>query len=372
VGCFRERERAVDALLVCVLLATVAGMLYFGVRPKGYRPGNNAQWLREGPGISFDRFGVAHSGLVDFAALEEGGFSVVFAIRPEISGRPDFRFFMVAHDGDDARQLVIGQWRSWIVAMNGDDYDARRKTRRISVDLAQSETVAWVAFTSGDEGTRVYLNGRLHRTDPLLRLAWPNAGGSARLVLGNSIYGRHPWRGELRGLAVFGQVLDEERVGALFQEWRDAGKFAFDARSGLHMLFPLVEGAGEIAHDRSGNGIHIEIPARMRMLQKEFLVLWYQVENKKDFVLDVVLNFFGFWPLGFVLAATLNRGRWFNKYSWQAAILFCFVFSFSLETAQVWMPSRHSHLLDLVLNTAGGAAGVGVYAAARRKLGFSG
>jgi VanZ family protein len=364
---FRDRDRASYALLVFLLLAIISGMLYFGLRPKGYRPDNNVQWAEKGPGISFNRFSIAYTGSEDFSPSQEDGFSVVFAIQPEISSRPDYRILMVVHDGDDERQLMIGQWRNWIVAMNGDDYDARRRVRRISADFAGAEDTVWVAFTSGKAGTRAYLNGNVTKTDPLLQLNWPNEGGQARMVVGNSIYGRHPWRGELSGLAVFGHALDSEGVGILFDEWQNSGMFDFSGYSGLKMLYPLSEGSGEIAYDQSGNGIHLQIPSKMHILKKEVLApTWHLGENTSDFLLDIFLNYFGFWPLGFFLAAVLKRGRLLRKYYWQGAILLCLGFSLSIEVAQVWLPSRYSHLLDLVLNTMGGATGVLLYVKGRR------
>lgn len=363
----RDRDKASYAILLVLLPAIIAGMLYFGLRPKGIWPDNNVQWVAEGPGISFDRFAVAYTDSVDFSRLQENGFSIVVAVHPEISSRPDYRILMVVHDGDDARQLVIGQWRNWLVAMNGDDYDARRKARRINVDFAGANGAVLVAFTSGEGGSRVYLNGQLIKTEPSLHLNWPNDGGRARLVVGNSIYGRHPWRGELTGLAVFRSVLDAESIDALFGKWRDSGQFAFSGQEGLKMLYPLSEGAGEIAYDSSGNSIHLQVPSRMPILKKEVLArTWHLAENTSDFVLDVLLNFFGFLPLGFVLAAVLERSRRHRKYYWQAAVIFCFGFSLSLEVAQAWLPSRYSHLLDLVLNTLGGAMGVCLYVKGRR------
>lgn len=348
--------------------AIIAGMLFFGLRLKGYRPANNLQWIDVGPGIAFDRFAVAYTDEKDFSSLQESGFSVVFAARPDLSGRAGFRFIMAAHDGDDGRQLLIGQWRSWLIAMNGDDYDNRRKVKRISVEIADSKETVLVALASGERGTSVYVDGQLQRTDPSLRLRWPNANGAARLVLGNSIYGRHPWRGELSGLAVFGCALDDEGAGALFRQWKRTGKFAFSDEDGLKMLFPFDEGAGEIAHDRSGNGIHLAMPSRMRILKKEMLVPpWRNATNQSGFVPDAAVNFFGFWPLGFFLSAMLARTRRFRKNYWQVTVLFCFAFSLSLEVGQVWVPSRSSDMLDLILNTLGGGTGAMVYAVLRSR-----
>jgi VanZ family protein len=373
-GTFNNGKRACNWVLAGVLAAIIVGMLYFGLRPKGYsyNPVNNVKWAQEGPGLAFGRYAVAYTGLQDFSALTQNGFSVVFAVHPQIPSRPDYRILMMVHDGDDLRQLVVGQWRTWIVAMNGDDYNARGNVRRLSVHLPDSEDAVWVAFTSGESGTSVYLNGQLSKTDPLLNLRWPNEGAQARLVVGNSIYGRHSWHGELTGLAVFEEALDAKSVSWLFDQWRQTGKFAHWPQDGLKMLFPLVEGKGDTAYDRSGNSIDLQVPSQMKILQKEVLArTWHLGENTRDFVLDVVLNFFGFWPLGFFLAAALARNRRLRQYYWLAAILFCFGFSLAIEVGQIWLPARFSHLLDLVLNTTGGAVGVGVYVWVRKEFELS-
>jgi len=360
---FKNRFLGEGFILACIVLIIIALMLYFGLRPKGYQPANNLQWVDGGPGIAFDRFAVAYTDEGDFSFLQQSSFSVVFAARPELSGRAGFRFIMAAHDGDDGRQLLIGQWRSWLIAMNGDDYDNSRKVKRISVEIAHSDGPVFVVLASGEGGTSVYVNGQLQRTDPSLRLRWPNADGAARLVVGNSVYGRHPWQGELLGLAVFGYALDEDGAGALFREWKETGKFAFSDADGLKMLFPFDEGAGEIAHDRSGSGLHLAMPSRMRILKKEMLVPpWRNATNQSGLVLDAAVNFFGFWPLGFFLSAMLARTRRFQKCYWQVTVLFCLAFSLSLETVQVWVPSRSSDMLDLILNTLGGGTGAMVYA----------
>ena len=53
----------------------------------------------------------------------------------------------------------MGQWRSWLIVMNGDDYAYREKTNRISVDAASSApTTRFVTITSGQEGTEISIS----------------------------------------------------------------------------------------------------------------------------------------------------------------------------------------------------------------------
>jgi glycopeptide antibiotics resistance protein len=66
-----------------------------------------------------------------------------------------------------------------------------------------------------------------------------------------------------------------------------------------------------------------------------------------------------FIPVGALLAATLPR-----RMQWLALIL-VLVLAAGLETAQLLLAERRSSILDVVLNTAGGAVGVGLTAAVR-------
>ena len=247
--------------------------------------------------------------------------------------------------------------------MNGDDYDNRRKVKRISVEIADSKETVLVALASGEGGTSVYVDGRLERTDRSLRLTWPDGSGGTRLVVGNSVSGRHPWRGELFGLGVIGSPLDEDDVADLVGQWQDRGEFTFYRNEGFQMLFPFTEGSGEIAYARSGNGIHLQLLARMQILKKEMLVPpWRNWSRQSGLGLDVALNFFGFWPLGFFLCALVAGTRRFGRHPLPVTVLFCFAFSLFLETVQVWVPSRSSDMLDLIMNTLGGGAGAMIYA----------
>jgi hypothetical protein len=61
-------------------------------------------------------------------------------------------------------QLLLGQWRSWIIAMNGDDYDHKRRVKRVSVNSAsRSPAIQFITLTTGKDGTKVYIDGQIIR-----------------------------------------------------------------------------------------------------------------------------------------------------------------------------------------------------------------
>lgn len=377
----KQRDRVTAGLLVLVV-SLVMVMGYFGLRPKGYRPQNGAHWLPAEAGLSFDGHGIAFTERFELKRLLDNEFSVVMALKPDVDEDSSFRFIVVAHDGSDSRQLVIGQWRNLIIALNGDDYNALRKTRRITAAISGSDGAQLVILTTGTNGTRLYVNGELKRYHAQMRLHWPGgadyagAGGTdtvgARLVVGNSVYGSHPWSGELTGLAVFARPLQEAAVAELYASWIKTGSFAAfgtpisDSETRLatqspEILYSFSEVAGNIAYDSSGNGLDLRIPPRMRILQKKVLApptrLWKNTEDWSLLVVDVALNFFGFIPLGFAMAMLLRRIKKTRHHYWIGACAFCIALSLVFELTQVWIPTRSSDLLDLILNSMGGAAG---------------
>lgn len=371
----QRKDKTYYAILAGLFLI-VAVLSFFGLRPKEYLPENGARWLRPGPGLVFENFGIAHTAPADFAPLADSGFSIVMAIRPTPGLRKAFRFIMVVHDGEDKRQLVIGQWERSLIIMNGDDYSGRRKTPRIianmGANLDNDPQAVFVVLTSDDSGTRIYLNGVLIRHQPALRLKWPSTGERARLVMGNSVRGRDPWAGSLSGLAVFAGALDPAAISSLHKRWRAEGHFTLADMAAIRLFYPFLEGHGTIAYDRGGSGIHLELPNRMPVLKKEVLTLpgrtWWSVNHAELFALDLSLNLIGFIPLGFFMAALLHRTQRFQKRHRLLSVIFCFVLSLTFELTQVWLPSRHSDMVDLMLNVVGGVIGVWLYTWAGRRL----
>jgi VanZ family protein len=83
---------------------------------------------------------------------------------------------------------------------------------------------------------------------------------------------------------------------------------------------------------------------------------------------DVVANVLGYMPLGFFLAlSALRTGK--GKFAFRFAVLVALSLSFTMESLQVYLPSRVPSNLDLVLNIAGAALGA-LSAWALEKLGF--
>jgi hypothetical protein len=342
-------------------------ILAAGLKPRGFRHANNVSWIKDQAGIRFGRLGIAFtnpfndSSPAKFSGIDD--FSLEIALKPAGYRGHRFKFILALHSGKDSEQLVIGQWLSWFIVMNGDDYAYRRKTKRISVKAANavsaSPTARFVTITSGKGGTRIYLDGEHLRTQKDLLLKIP-PGGNARLLLGNSVYGRHPWQGDIYGLALYRHTITSREAADHFQRWAKDRSFSYAEDGNAFALYLFDEKAGPAALDHAGGNRHLEIPPRMQVLEKRFLAPpWKGIRFNRSYIADMIINYFGFIPFGFIFFATLIRfGETFEKHGAFITVAFCFSVSLALEIIQAWMPSRSSHMLDLLLNTLGGWSGV--------------
>jgi len=345
-------------------------ILAAGLKPRGFRLTNKVSWIKDQTGIRFSRFGIAFTNpFNDSSPAKISGtddFSLEIALKPAGYRGHRFKFILSLHNGKDSEQLVIGQWLSWFIVMNGDDYAYRRKTKRISVEAANavsaSPTARFVTITSGKEGTRIYLDGEHLRTQKDLVLKIP-PGGNAMLLVGNSVYGKHPWQGDIYGLALYKHAITSREAADHFQRWAEDRSFAYAEDKNAFALYLFDEKAGPAALDHAGGNLHLEIPRRMQVLEKRILAPpWKGLRFNRSYIADMILNYFGFIPFGFILFATLIRfGETFEKQGVFITVAFCFSVSLALEIAQAWMPSRSSHMLDLMLNTLGGWSGVMSY-----------
>lgn len=353
--------------LVGLSVAVLFGILFFGLWPKGFNFSNDVTWITEQPGIRFSGYGIAYTDPIKELSKEddsgENGFSVEIALKSSSYHEDGFNFILALHNGKDSNQLLVGQWHSSIIVMNGDDYNHRRRTKRIAVKLAEvPPTTRFVTITTGKDGTSIYLDGQLNRTKRDLTLKIPE-NGKSRLLLGNSVYGKHSWEGDVYGLAFYRYILTDQDVAMHFDNWFKGQNFLFAMKYKPFVLYLFDEKGDKRAFDHAGEKHDLEIPSRMQILDKNVLSLtWDRLNFDSRFIRDIIMNLIGFIPLGFFLNATfVKAGGSFERHGVLTTVVFCFTVSLAIEILQAWMPSRSSDCLDLLLNTLGALLGVMIY-----------
>ncbi len=76
----------------------------------------------------------------------------------------------------------------------------------------------------------------------------------------------------------------------------------------------------------------------------------------------------GFIPLGAVMYCWLLQSNVLHKrYELVAIVAGCFLFSLAVESTQMWLPFRHSSVLDVLCNTLGAYLGVLLLMKARKR-----
>ncbi|MGA1842085.1 MAG: VanZ family protein [bacterium] len=354
--------------LTYLFLTILSGILFFGLRPKGFYFSNNARWNNDHTGIHFDKYSMAYtdSSFVPFGSHSDipSSLSVEIALKPAIMYDDRFKIILVLYNGDDSKQFLIGQWHSSIIFMNGNDYSGKQKTKRLAVREALLPLKKrFLTITSGEGGTKVYIDGQLAGAKKDLLLKVPNESARARLILGNSAYGNHYWIGDIYGLAIYGHKLTAKDAKFHFKRWIKEQNFSFAKDAEPEALYILNERSGELAFDQAGGNHHLQMPSKMHILRREVLGLpWNGIKIGRSFLIDIFLNILGFIPLGFLLnAILLNKNGFFEKHSCLITVSFCFLISLVIEFAQSWVPSRSSQMLDLILNTFGAYLGVMFY-----------
>lgn len=339
-------------------------ILFFGIRFKDATLANQVERLPDRAGLHFGHYGMAYC-LKAFESdanrpLSATGLSFELAVRADALTGDRFQILMMLHGGRDVEQLLIGQWHASLIVMHGNDYDGSRGEKRVGVeDALPARVERLVTITSDSRGTRIFIDGQPVANTTSLALKVPNRNLSTALVVGNSVNAHHSWNGDLFGLAIYEHALASETVANHFRQWKKTRDFSMSVAEQPTFLYLFNETQGQKAFNRSDDTRHLVIPARMQILKKEILSPpWDGARWNSDLAIDIVINFLGFIPLGFFLGALwADCGRAADRRSLFLTVGFCFVLSLGIELAQAWIPSRSSQMLDLMLNTLGGATG---------------
>ncbi|MDJ0720903.1 MAG: VanZ family protein [Desulfobacterales bacterium] len=361
--------------LVGISVVLVLGILFFGLRFKGTTTTNPVSWHADRAGLTFGHYAMAYCrdafGIApDASSVPPAGLSFELALRAEAIKHDRFQILLMLHGGSDEEQLLIGQWRSALVVMHGNDYSGRRGLKRLTADQALPAGVErLITVVSGTDGSRIYIDGRPVARTAQLTLTIPNRRAPATLVVGNSVYARHSWNGDLFGLAVYTRAIAPATIAKHYAHWKRTRDFSMAVSAEPDLLYLLDDVPGHKALNRMGDARSLVIPSKVRILRKEILQLpWEGMRWDGAFWKDVALNLLGFIPLGFFLSALRSDfGGAAARRNLLLCAGLCFTLSLGIELAQAFIPSRSSQLLDLLLNTLGGTIGVTLQRAHHRR-----
>jgi hypothetical protein len=364
-----SQSKYLSPRLLAIMIVVLT--LFFGLRPKEWTPINNVQWLSSERALSFQHPSIAYVDDVQSFGNHQSSedFSIQIVIAPENILRGGYRPILTIHGGDDCNQLTLWQWGASVIVMNGNDYDYSKKSPRLSAkDSLVPGELSLITVTSSGLNTYLYMGGKLASKTQNSRLVIPHTPDKMRLILGNSVYGKHSWDGEIYGVAMTSVALSEMRVKSLYDNWMSRISPVFEPVDDLRLLYTFNEGKGRLVTDETGLNPSLQLPSRLIVLQRAFLSPpWEHFRLNLVCLIDVLVNVIGFIPIGAV-AYYWSRGTHtpYRRYSIPVTLAFCFCLSLGIESVQAWLPNRDSSLLDLVLNTCGAWLGITVFTSIQR------
>ncbi len=339
-----------------VCAAAVFAVLCATLWPFNPFPENGIRWLQGTNGLKFERAGLIVSSeplqLPDTKAAESYTLELLLSPDSVKSVHTILAFYAPTRP----RQFLVRQWTDGLLVTH-DAAVEHDKTTTIKFDVDHAfrpGKLVLVTISSGPNGTIVYLDGRSAESFPRFKIVRSELSGE--IVLGTSPVAYNPWRGEIRGLAVYAKQLAPEEVFRHYQDWTEPGKHPPDL-DGAIARYAFTEAGGREVRNQIPSGPNLEIPASFSIPHKAFLLSpAKEFEADWRYAVDVVMNIAGFVPLGLVVCACL---AW-TKSGWKAmlyAVIACGILSFMIEVLQYYIPRRGSGITDIITNTLGAALG---------------
>ena len=350
--------RIVGASCICV----VSIILIVGLWPF-HAPNNNVDWLKNANGLHFGRYGsIVSSGAFRNNDLNgDTSCSLEIWLEPSLT---DGKNTILSFDGSrhPGAPFSLHQNKDALVLHqhNADSHGTVR-TAWLRIDnVFRDKRPVYVTITLGKENTSVYLNGVLAKVSPILGTSTNNFTG--QLVVANSPGTDDSWSGRILGLAIYHRKLTAVQVAQHYEDWTKNRQPAPAQDEVPVALYLFNERAGEIIHNRLDPATDLVIPKRYFVLHSAFLTSpWREYRASWSYWKNVGINIAGFIPMGFCVVAYFSSVRTTDRAATAATIVLGFVTSLTIETLQVFLPTRDSGMTDLITNTVGTALGVILY-----------
>ncbi|MGH9350868.1 MAG: VanZ family protein [Terriglobia bacterium] len=325
-----------------------------------HSPKNEVAWLGSGNGVRFGTHGtILSSGEI---GLISGSDQSVCTL--EIWLRPrrvwESRTILAFYDPQRPAGFSVHQSNTDFLVESGrwnDEHSSR--ARKFYIDnVFRRRDLALLTLTFGPQGTEVYLDGKWVRAERQFRLASKDFTG--RLVVANSPVENDSWPGDLRGLALYNRELSAAQVLRHYESWTQAGRPNATQDERAVAVYLFNEHSGNVIHNQVSSGVNLTIPKRYLELHHTLLARpWNEYYGGRNYWKNVLFNIGGFVPLGFFFYAYLSLVLRVRRGA-LITIIIGGLISLMVEILQASLPTRDSGMTDIITNTLGTAAGVGL------------
>lgn len=334
--------------------------LGFGLWPLDFSGPNQVRWDENESALEFHvgmdreltgKRGIAYS--VDaFDASSWNEISIVMEIKGRAwKGGLGMILEVYNETSPEHPALKIAQWQNHLAVRSGR---IRSTVERGYSEIGYRNCISDTDYTrilisSNQRGTTIHCTGMEPLFNRGFRLLDVDRSFVGQLVLGNGPEGENPFLGSIRTFEVYNTALSiEELESELVSPIIGYDFSSFTANAGGFE----VMGSGELP---------LSVPTTFDPLDRRILHS-PSFSRKEDwaFQKDVLINVFGFMPLGFcvVLLVVSKRRTGSHAVGYILSVVICFAVSFAIEVTQGFLVARDSSQLDLILNTLGGASAV--------------
>ena len=334
------------------------GILAAGLAPFE-RPHNAVAWLENENGVRLGRDGTIWSAGAFPKSDAQGEPSCTLEIWLQPDSVTASGTLLAFYTPENPLQFLLQQYRGLLI-VSRQMRESRNRARIIGTDgvFATIEPV-FVSLTSGPENTAMYVNGKLARLFPKVRVG---DGCAGQLVIGTSPVGESSWSGKIKGLTLYQQELTPTEILQHYQTWTTHGRPDLSGDEHAIAVYVLNERAGNTVHNDLPGGIDLYIPNRFSLLHQRLLnPFWNEFHPGTGYWIDILVNIVGLIPLGFFFCAYWSLVRPI-KHPNVTTVVLGFAVSLTIEVLQAYLPTRVSGTTDLITNTLGTFLGVRLYA----------
>ena len=342
---------ALGALCLLTLVATlIAGLWPF------HPPRNQVSWMANENALRFGEAGTVLSSK-PFAFAGSDGPSCSLEIWFEPARTWTTGSIFTFYGPPNPRPFSLQQdFTALVLQLGPGSENYPTVPAQVRVDDVIRKKQAFLTVTSDGQSTSVYLDGQLVTRSPGFELSLSNLAG--QLILANSPFRGHNWRGQLRGFAIYGTELSREEVVQHYVDWTQKGEPVIGKAEQAAALYLFNEREGRTIHNAIGPGFELDIPKRYLVVhQLLFESPTAEVRSEPNYLNNAMLNIAGFIPLGFCFSLYFT-GVWRMKHAVLLTVILGATISVVIELCQAYLPTRYSGVTDIITNTIGTFVGV--------------
>jgi hypothetical protein len=354
-------RRLANKLLLVVCFLILCGILIAGLSPFTPHLKNQVRWLDQQNGLYFGEYAsILSSAPLHMDGPPDGPCSVELWVQPAVID--DDSTILAFQTPETPLQFSIRQNMDALMltrhVTGGPGGQAGKKLIYMNEVFRQNAPVL-ITVTAGAQGTAVYLNGVLTRSEANFGLSRQDLNGG--IVVGNSPVVNDSWSGVMRGIGIYNRELTSDEVRRDYEDWTHSGQPTGLAEKKAAAVYPFSERSGKMIHNQTASAVDLEIPDYYLVLYPPFLEpIWKQWGWNWPFWKDCLINVAGFMPLGFCFCAYLSLSRPVSRAILLTILIGCML-SFIIESTQFYLPTRDSESADFINNTLGTVLGALLY-----------